>query len=119
MVGVLLLQQPAVMRLEGRAVAITDGDTFTLDTGAQRLKIRLSAIDTPEVSQPYGEQATQALPAPSLARGGVKRAGRRTVAVAVGAGAAQRGRRRRPEFRAGRRRAGAYRARRGGLESGG
>lgn len=63
MVGVLLLQQPAVMRLEGRAVAITDGDTFTLDTGAQRLKIRLSAIDTPEVSQPYGEQATQALTA--------------------------------------------------------
>lgn len=63
MVGVLLLQQPALVRLEGQAAAITDGDTFTLATGAQRLKIRLSAIDTPEVSQPYGEQAKQALTA--------------------------------------------------------
>jgi len=59
--AVMLFQQPTPARLEGRAVAITDGDTFTLDTGAQRLKIRLSAIDTPEMSQPYGDQATQAL----------------------------------------------------------
>lgn len=47
--------------LQGYAIAIADGDTFTLDTRQQRLKIRLSEIDTPELNQPYGIQARQLL----------------------------------------------------------
>lgn len=45
-----------------KAVAITDGDTFTCLT-AQRhqLKVRMADIDTPERKQPYGEKSKQAL----------------------------------------------------------
>lgn len=47
--------------MEGQAVKIIDGDTFTLQTGQQSLKIRLSEIDTPERNQPYGVEAQQIL----------------------------------------------------------
>ncbi len=47
--------------LTGKVVAISDGDTLTMLQDKQQIKIRLSEIDTPEKSQPYGTKAKQAL----------------------------------------------------------
>jgi len=45
--------------LDGRVVRIVDGDTIVVDHGGERRKVRLSAIDTPERDQPWGEAATK------------------------------------------------------------
>ena len=60
---ILLVSAPALSsELEGRVVAIADGDTFTLLTAdKQQIRIRLAEIDTPESGQPYGNRAKQAL----------------------------------------------------------
>lgn len=48
--------------LTGRVVAVADGDTLTLLTaGNQQVKVRLAGIDAPELRQPYGQKAKQAL----------------------------------------------------------
>lgn len=48
--------------VSGRIVGITDGDTVQLMTSTRELlKIRLSGIDAPEKSQPFGEKSKQAL----------------------------------------------------------
>ena len=48
--------------LTGRVVAVADGDTLTLLTaGNQQVKVRLAGIDAPELAQPYGQKAKQAL----------------------------------------------------------
>jgi endonuclease YncB( thermonuclease family) len=44
--------------LEGRVVAVTDGNTLTLLDGSRHQhKIRLAGIDAPELSQPYGSRS--------------------------------------------------------------
>ena len=44
--------------LEGRVVAVTDGNTLTLLDGNRRQhKVRLAGIDAPELSQPYGTRS--------------------------------------------------------------
>lgn len=48
--------------LEGVVVGVSDGDTVTvLDSDKQQHKIRLSGIDAPEKSQPFGEASKQSL----------------------------------------------------------
>ena len=48
--------------LQGKVIAIADGDTFTLlNASKQQIKIRLAEIDTPERGQPYSKRSTQAL----------------------------------------------------------
>lgn len=48
--------------LEGRVVAIADGDTFTLlKEGNMQVKIRLHGIDAPEKAQDFGKRAKQEL----------------------------------------------------------
>lgn len=48
--------------LRGRVVGISDGDTLTLLTqNRQQVKIRLHGIDAPELRQPWGQRAKQAL----------------------------------------------------------
>lgn len=42
--------------ISGRVSSVSDGDTVTVDTGNARLKIRLLAIDSPEVTC-HGEQS--------------------------------------------------------------
>jgi endonuclease YncB( thermonuclease family) len=52
----------AVPELAGRVVAVSDGDTFTLQTPDKRqVKIRLAEIDAPETGQPYGTKSREAL----------------------------------------------------------
>jgi endonuclease YncB( thermonuclease family) len=48
--------------LQGKVVAIADGDTFTLlDASNTQVKVRLAEIDTPEKGAPYANRAKQAL----------------------------------------------------------
>lgn len=48
--------------VEGIVVNVSDGDTITvLDVNNKQFKIRLSEIDAPELGQPYGNDAKQAL----------------------------------------------------------
>ena len=48
--------------LEGRVVAVADGDTITLpDANRQQHKIRLAGIDAPERAQPFGLRSKQHL----------------------------------------------------------
>ena len=48
--------------LEGRVVAVADGDTITLlDSNRQQHKIRLGGIDAPEKAQPFGQRSKQHL----------------------------------------------------------
>lgn len=47
--------------LEGRVVAIADGDTLTILTAGVTIKIRLLDIDAPESQQPFGTKSRQSL----------------------------------------------------------
>ena len=47
--------------LTGRVVGITDGDTITLRTTTDTIKVWLTGIDAPEGGQPFGTKAKQAL----------------------------------------------------------
>ena len=47
--------------LEGRVVAVFDGDTVEILVGQERVRVRLAGIDTPERGQPWATRAKQAL----------------------------------------------------------
>ncbi len=48
--------------IEGKVVAIADGDTLTLLTeGNKQIKVRLAGIDAPESKQAFGQKAKQNL----------------------------------------------------------
>ena len=47
--------------LAGTVVSIADGDTLTLLVNSKKHKIQLAEIDTPEMEQPWGFRASQAL----------------------------------------------------------
>lgn len=50
--------------LSGKVVGVHDGDTLTLLVAGNRpVKVRLAGMDAPELNQPYGQQAKQALSA--------------------------------------------------------
>ena len=49
-------------RILGRVVSVADGDTITvLDETNTQIKVRLDAIDAPELGQPFGQAAKKAL----------------------------------------------------------
>ena len=57
--GVLLMTAPAY---SDSVLSIGDGDTITITSGAQKIRVRLACIDAPETSQtPYGMESRQAL----------------------------------------------------------
>jgi len=47
--------------LSGQVISVQDGDTLTMMIAGHKRKVRLTEIDTPERSQPWGDQARQAL----------------------------------------------------------
>ncbi len=47
--------------IEGEVVAIADGDTLSVLVNRTQIKVRLAEIDTPEMRQPWGTRARQAL----------------------------------------------------------
>ena len=60
----LVLTNQAVVAdtLNGRVVAVADGDTLTiLDAERQQHKIRLGGIDAPEKAQPFGQRSKENL----------------------------------------------------------
>jgi len=53
-------QAPAIRSLEGRVVAVADGDTITvLGAGNRQTRIRLQGIDAPESRQAFGQVSKQ------------------------------------------------------------
>jgi len=61
--GAIALTLPVVAAtLDGVVVGVSHGDTVTvLDSRKQQHKIRLSGIDAPEKSQPFGQTSKESL----------------------------------------------------------
>ena len=58
-IGLLLLALPV---RAATVLSVGDGDTITITSGAQKIRVRLACIDAPETSQtPYGTESRQAL----------------------------------------------------------
>jgi micrococcal nuclease len=61
----LLLATPALAaenKLSLKVVSVHDGDTFTgVNESNQQVKVRLDAVDAPELGQPYGQASRKAL----------------------------------------------------------
>ena len=62
-VGILYSASPAQARsIRSKVLHVADGDTITvLAKGIGRTRVRLRAIDAPEISQPYGRVAQETL----------------------------------------------------------
>ena len=55
-----IISLPAIAAADylGKAAAVADGDTFTMESGAGKVRIRICGIDAPERGQPgYGQAA--------------------------------------------------------------
>ena len=67
--AILLLATPAFAappatetRLTLKVTSVHDGDTFTgINESNEQVKVRLDAVDAPELSQPYGQASKKAL----------------------------------------------------------
>lgn len=54
-------KSPLLAEINGKVVAIADGDTVTVLMNNAQYKLRLAEIDTPERAQPYGSKAKEVL----------------------------------------------------------
>ncbi|MBO6564811.1 MAG: thermonuclease family protein [Pseudomonadales bacterium] len=45
----------------GKVIKVTDGDTITIRSNGEEMRVRLSGIDAPESDQPFGRQSTKKL----------------------------------------------------------
>jgi endonuclease YncB( thermonuclease family) len=61
--GVGLLAASRARVLEGRVVAVKDGDSLEVLAGGERIEVRIFGIDTPERGQPWAERSKRALAA--------------------------------------------------------
>ena len=52
---------PGPIKVRGRVIDIVDGDTITLLVDGQAFRCRLKGIDAPEMKQPFGPEAAEAL----------------------------------------------------------
>ena len=55
------VSQPALADLGGRVVGVPDGDTLTIRVAGKDVRVRLDAVDAPELGQPYGKSARRSL----------------------------------------------------------
>jgi endonuclease YncB( thermonuclease family) len=46
---------------DGQIIRVADGDTLTILSGQEKIKVRLAEIDAPEKAQPFGQQSKQSL----------------------------------------------------------
>ncbi|MDR1832965.1 MAG: thermonuclease family protein [Fusobacteriaceae bacterium] len=53
--------QPQKYDIRARVINVHDGDTFTVDVGGKRQRIRMYAIEAPELNQSYGRQSQRYL----------------------------------------------------------
>ena len=60
-VALLLAPCTALADFVGRVVNVSDGDTLTVLVEQTPVKVRLDAIDAPELRQPFGRRAQQSL----------------------------------------------------------
>lgn len=62
LLAVLLAVPVAATEIDGKAIHVADGDSFTLlIEGNQKIRIRLAEIDAPESGQPYGDKSRRML----------------------------------------------------------
>jgi len=61
--GAWLLGAGSAGVLEGRVVAVQDGDSIEVLSGGERVEVRIFGIDTPERGQPWAERSKRALSA--------------------------------------------------------
>ncbi|MCE2898582.1 MAG: thermonuclease family protein [Betaproteobacteria bacterium] len=63
--ALLLLAPPACLAdiIRGRVARVHDGDTLTVRQDGRQVKVRLVDIDAPELAQPHGRDAREALEA--------------------------------------------------------
>jgi endonuclease YncB( thermonuclease family) len=54
--------------IEGFVVAAPEGDAITVQVHRERVSVRLSDIDAPELNQPYGRESRESLAALALGR---------------------------------------------------
>lgn len=52
---------PSQTAFEGQVIRVTDGDSITVRTGEENIKVRLAQIDAPESGQPWGTRSRQEL----------------------------------------------------------
>ena len=45
----------------GKVIKVTDGDTITIRSNGEEIRVRLSGIDAPESDQPFGRESTKKL----------------------------------------------------------
>lgn len=60
-VALALVGSASAELLTGTVTSVHDGDTLTLQAGAEQKKIRLAGIDAPELKQPFGLESREAL----------------------------------------------------------
>ena len=53
----------APRRVAAHVTRVNDGDSLEVDTAAGHARVRLSAVDTPEYDQPYGDKSSAVLKA--------------------------------------------------------
>ena len=61
LVGLVASTHASTHQIEGRIVAVHDGDTLTLSVAGVSYKVRLDSIDAPELAQPFGYASQSAL----------------------------------------------------------
>ena len=47
--------------VSGKVIRVSDGDTILIQSGSQKIRVRMYGIDAPELKQKYGEESKKYL----------------------------------------------------------